>query len=407
MGIGPGSILGGRYRIDVLLSEVDGARFWLGIDTALSRKVAIHTVPNTDSRASLLVEAARSSASVVQANILRVLDCTVEDELTWVVNEWGEGSTLHDLLSNGPLPFERAAWLSLAVAGAIAEAHRAGVTHGRLNPESVLVTRTGEVKIIGFAVNGALRGESQQRSRYGRLSPYDADVVDLASILYASATARWPGYSPSSISPPPMDLHGPLRPRQVRAGVPRDLDGLCRRVLRDEGFDHSLPIESAHEIHAALSDFVGDPARWAPHSIAEIHHSPKDVTLPHPRPSDSWLHSGLIPVIGAVLGPDSGQFMPREPVGPQLEPVPETPTEGLLRPSPDATEEEGGTDVLPGTDRWLFGETPSRRVNPVMTAAVTVTPSQRQAVERRYAGVLLGVALAIAVVLAFLLGLRG
>ncbi|MGN6721789.1 MAG: protein kinase family protein [Marmoricola sp.] len=401
MGIGPGSVLGGRYRIDVLLSEVGSARFWLGIDTALSRKVAIHTVPNTDDRAPLLVEAARDSASVVHANILRVLDCTVEDELTWVVNEWGEGSSLHDLVGSGPLPFERAAWLSLEVASAIAEAHRADVAHGRLNPEAVIVTRTGEVKLIGFAVNGALRGEAHPISRYGKLSTFEADVVDLASILYVSTTGRWPGSSPSSIPAPPMDMHGPLRPRQVRAGVPRDLDGLCRRVLRDEGFDHSLPIESAHEIYAALSDFVGDPARWAPGSIAEIHHSPKDVTLPHPRPSDSWLHSGLIPVIDAVLGPDTGPMITPAPAGPELEPVPPVPTEGLLRPTPEEAEDE----VLPGTDRWLFGEEPARRAKPAHPS--TDVAPDGNATQRRYASVLVGLAVLVAVVLAFVLGLRG
>lgn len=407
MGIGPGTVLGGRYRIDVLLSEVGSARFWLGIDTALSRKVAIHTVPNSDDRAPLLVQAARASASVVQANILRVLDCTVEDELTWVVNEWGEGSTLHDLIGSGPLPFERAAWLSLEVANAITEAHRADVAHGRLNPESVMVTRTGEVKIIGFAVNGALRGDARPTSQYGRVSPFEADVVDLASILYAATTGRWPGYSPSSLPAPPMDLHGPLRPRRVRAGVPRDLDGLCRRVLRDEGFDHSIPIESAYEIRAALSDFVGDPVQWAPGSIAEIHHSPKNVTLPHPRPSDSWLHSGLIPVIDAVLGPDPSPVVTPALTGPALEPVPAVPTEGLLRPTPEEAENED--EVLPGTDRWLFGEEPSRRSSPVgpMVTATADVAHASHAVQRRYTAALVGLAILVAMALAFVLGLRG
>ncbi|MGN6162495.1 MAG: protein kinase family protein [Marmoricola sp.] len=404
MGIGPGSVLGGRYRIDVLLSEVDGARFWLGIDTALSRKVAIHTLPNSDPRAERLVEAARASASVAQSHILRVLDCTVEDERTWVINEWGDGSTLHDLVNNGPLPVERAAWLALEVAATIAEAHRSGVAHGRLNPESVLVTRTGEVKLIGFAVNGALRPEAAQPSRYGRLTPFEADVVDLASILYTAATGRWPGYSPSKIPSPPFDPHGPLRPRQVRAGVPRDLDGLCRRVLRDEGFDHSIPIESAHEIHAALSDFVGDPAPWAPASIAEIHRSPKEVTLPHPRPSDSWLHSGLIPVLDAMLAQESPGQPSRAHAASPSEPAPTTPIEGLLRPTPK-THAGPDAEVLPGTDRWLFGETPTRRVAPA--SAPVAVAHRAETRHRRYVVAILAAILLVAMVVAFVLGLRG
>ncbi|HWU33154.1 MAG TPA: murein biosynthesis integral membrane protein MurJ [Marmoricola sp.] len=405
-GFGPGSILGGRYRIEVLLSEVDGAKFWLGVDTTLTRRVAIHTVPTSDPRAAQLVEAARASASVVESHILRVLDCTEEAERTWVVNEWGDGTTLHDLLGHGPLPVERAAWLSLEVAATIAEAHRAGVAHGRLNPESVLITRTGEVKIIGFVVNAALRIEPSRSPYHRDLTPFEADVVDLAAILYAATTARWPGYSPSSVTGPPMDMHGPLRPRQVRAGVPRDLDGLCRRVLREEGFDHSLPIESAHEIYAALSDFVGDPARWAPNSISEVLQSPKEVTLPHPRPSDSWLHTGLIPVIDAVLGPDTTAMREIPPT--ELEPVPTVPSDGLLRPPPDDHEDTG--EVLAGTDRWLFGDAPSRHeVRREFTPRPASQPGARRASasRRTLPPALIWILLIAALVVAFVLGTRG
>lgn len=407
-GFGPGSVLGGRYRIDVLLSEAGAARFWLGIDTSLDRKVAIHTVPNSDPRAPRLLEAARASASVVEAHLLRVLDCTVEEERTWVVNEWGEGTTLHDLLSNGPLPFQRAAWLSLEVATAIAHAHRDGVPHGRLNPESVMVTRTGEVKIIGFVVNGAMRSEGSDSSHYRELAPLEADVVDLAAIVYAATTGRWPGYSPSAVEAAPSDAHGPLRPRQVRAGVPRDLDGLCLRVLRQEGFDHAIPIESAHEIEAALSDFVGDPDVWAPASIAEMSTAPNEAILPHPRPSDSWLHSGLIPVIDAMMAAD---------VGAVAKPVPEeasvAPVDGLLRPSPATeTTDASADEVTPGTDQWLFGSNPVRRPAPATpqqhpTSPPTTNHRRHFLQQDQLARILVVITVLFAMVIAFILGLKG
>jgi len=206
-------------------------------------------------------------------------------------------------------------------------------------------------------------------------------VVDLAAILYAAMTGRWAGYSPSSLPAAPMDQHGPLRPRQVRAGVPRDIDGLCRRVLREEGFDHSLPIERASEVEAALNDIVGDPAHWAPGSIAEIMQSPKDVALSHPRPGESWLHTGLIPVIDAMLGPDAVR-LPSAPT-PELEPLPPLPSKGLLRP--DTTEDTG--EVVPGTDRWLFGDEPTARPKPAVRDDREPTPpGGRRASRRRFGG---------------------
>jgi hypothetical protein len=50
-----------------------------------------------------------------------------------------------------------------------------------------------------------------------------------------------------------------LRPRRVRAGIPRPLDAICEQVLNPESHPQALPIDTAHEVHAALSDFIGDP----------------------------------------------------------------------------------------------------------------------------------------------------
>ena len=88
-----------------------------------------------------------------------MLDADQADGLCFVVNEWGSGSSLDIMLANeGPLGARRAAWLVSEVAASIAVAHDAGVAHGRLVPENVLVDRTGSVRVIGFSVDAALHG---------------------------------------------------------------------------------------------------------------------------------------------------------------------------------------------------------------------------------------------------------
>ena len=89
-------------------------------------------------------------------------------------------------------------------------------------------------------------------------------MIDLAGILYAALTGRWPGVARSGVPRAPREGRRPLRPRQVRAGVPRTLDAICERVLHKEASQHAMPIETAHEIAAALSDYVGDPGLVAP-----------------------------------------------------------------------------------------------------------------------------------------------
>jgi serine/threonine protein kinase len=270
----PGTVLGGRYRLEVLLSEHGGARFWRATDTVLARNVAVHVVPSDDPRAPAVLDAARRSAGVTEQHFLRVLDCDDVDGVTWVINEWGQGSSLDVMLVQGTLPPLRAAWLVREVAEAIAAAHARGLVHGRLNPEAVLVTDSGAVKIIGFVVNAAFERNQPSTSPYGAISPREADVIDLAGILYAALTGRWPGVAPSALPAAPREGNHPLRPRQVRAGVPRALDAICDRVLHKEASQHALPIETAYEIAAALSDYVGDPAAVAPVDVPSMHDEP-------------------------------------------------------------------------------------------------------------------------------------
>ena len=282
--IGPGTVLADRYRLDDLLTESAGARFWRATDTVLARSVAIHAVPSDDPRAPHLLEAARVSATVTDPHLLRVLDCDDRDGITWVVHEWGDGISLDLMLQRGTLPAARAAWLTREVAEAIAAGHAQGVAHGRLNPEAVLVTHAGAVKLIGYVVDAALEVSRPQDPLYGELDDREADVINLAGILYAALTGRWPGVARSAVPKAPRESRRPLRPRQVRAGVPRTLDAICERVLHKEASQHTMPIETAHEIAAALADYVGDPALTAPLTAAGMHAEPELEPALEPDP---------------------------------------------------------------------------------------------------------------------------
>ena len=294
--IGPGTALAGRYRLEDLLAENEGARFWRATDTVLARNVAVHAVTSDDPRSSALMEAARVSATVSDPHLLRVLDCDDSEGITWVVNEWGDGVSLDLMLQQGTLPPSRAAWLTREVADAIAAGHAAGVAHGRLNPEAVLVTHAGAVKLIGYVVDASLEPPAPPDPTYGDLDAREADVINLAGILYAALTGRWPGVTRSAVPPAPREARRPMRPRQVRAGVPRTLDAICDRVLTKEASQHAMPIETAAEIAAALADYVGEPGQ-AP--------APLDVSSTRDEPTPSLPEE---PPVEPAASPDAAEL---------------------------------------------------------------------------------------------------
>ncbi len=277
--IRPGDVLAGRYRLVDLLTESGGGRFWRAHDRVLERHVALHVIAADDERADALLDAAKRSTMVRDRRPLRVLDADRTDGLCYVVNEWGSGDSLDIMLAAGTtLEPRRAAWLVSEVAASVAAGHAVGLAHGRLIPENVLVDHTGGVRLIGFAVDAAMHGLPP-----GRIS---TDVADLGGLLYCALTAKWPGVSVSAVPPAPLEQGQVLRPRQVRAGIPRALDGLCDEVVNPFSGPRTARLREQHDLASAqgiadyLSAFVGDSTGLAEAEAAAGHRESETVTLP-------------------------------------------------------------------------------------------------------------------------------
>jgi serine/threonine protein kinase len=274
----PGDVLADRYRLTDLLTESRGGRFWRAFDTVLQRDVAVHIIALSDERAPLLREAARRSATVLDRRMLRVLDIDEAADRCFVVNEWGSGTSLDILLAHGePLSPTVAAWVVAEVGDTLALAHDAGVAHGRLVPENVLIDQDGGVRLIGLAVDAALHGLPA-----GRIA---TDDVDLVGLLYAGLTGKWAGISRSLVPPAPSEHGRVLRPRQVRAGIPRPLDSLCDHVLNHRG-ESEAPEATAAEVADSLRGFLGTSASAAEAWLGR---------LEHPRPGHETVVLPAVP----------------------------------------------------------------------------------------------------------------
>ena len=329
--IRPGEVLAGRYRLIDLLTESKGGRFWRAHDRVLERHVALHVIDAEDERAPGLLEAARRSATVLDRRILRVLDAETRDGICYVVNEWGSGISLDILVAgSGPLGPRRSAWLVAEVADSIARAHDAGVAHGRLNPENVLIDKTGEIRIIGFCVEAALHGLPPDRQQI--------DVTDLAGLLYCSLTTKWAGASGSGVAPAPTHHGRVLRPRRVRAGVPRPLDELCDEVLHLQGASGAASaLSTARGIAAALTEFVGDPTGMQAALLASV---------PKLRPDELV----VLPQVPEIPVRDTSDLIPQVPPRPESKPAP--PPEPEPEPAPEAQDEDDvdtPAEGVPGT----------------------------------------------------------
>ncbi len=251
-----GDVLASRYELADLVSESLGASNWRGVDRILHRNVRVELLPADDPRGQNFLEAARLSTTVTDHRFLRVLDLLQdEDGVHVVVREWAKATPLSRLLAQSPLPNRRAAAIVAEVAESIAHAHDRGLVHRRLTPHQVLLKESGAVRIVGLGVATALAPADHQDSDDDLAAYRAADVTALGKLLYACLVSRWPGGHVDGLRAAPTEHGHLLRPRQVRAGVLRDVDLICDRIL--EPHRHRDPLTTADEIARALYE-AGD-----------------------------------------------------------------------------------------------------------------------------------------------------
>lgn len=249
----------GRYVLDDLVAENTGTALWRATDPALQRPVGARLIPADDPRVPALREVAARAARVHDRRLVRVLDVVETDEYLGIVTEWVTGDSWSDLLTERWSPLE-AAIVALEVGRALESAHRSGVTHGRLRPDSVMITDTREVRLRGLGVDAVL---------WGTEPPGDARAADLhgiGAILYAGLTRCWPDSKPVDGLRSAPDVHGaPQLPSSLVPDVPPELDWIVARSLTTSTAPpDTLPFgsveECVHSLEDAMSRLTGPTA---------------------------------------------------------------------------------------------------------------------------------------------------
>lgn len=248
-----GDVLAHRYELQDLVTESLGSTTWRAHDQILNRNVGLEMIASDDPRAEHFLQAARESTSVTDPRFLRVLDL-VEHEQSHhlVVREWARAFPLDQLLAQSPLPNRRAATVVAEVAEALAHAHEHGIYHRRLSPHQVLLKESGAVRVVGLGVATALAPVGRQDTLSDLQAYEQLDVQALGKLLYACVTSRWPGADVDGLRAAPTEHGRLLRPRQVRAGVSRDVDTVADRILGAPPRHHLSPLRKATDIARTL-----------------------------------------------------------------------------------------------------------------------------------------------------------
>src|SRR5471030_3243039 len=159
----------GPYKVLALLGAGGMGLVYLAEDERLGRKVALKFLPPStalDSEArSRFQQEARTSGSLDHPNIATIYEVGTFNGQLFIAMAFYEGETLKYRIARGPLPLEQVLDMAQQMASGLAAAHTAGIVHRDLKPANIMLTRSGQVKILDFGLAKLMSGDVETAIR--------------------------------------------------------------------------------------------------------------------------------------------------------------------------------------------------------------------------------------------------
>ena len=325
MTVEPGQLLHGRYRLVEPLARGGMAEVWEGVDDVLTRPIAVkmlHPHLATDEAfEERFRREAIAAARLAHPNVVATFDTGEDEGTAFIVMELIRGRTLRALLEDhgGSLPPWLTATIGIQVADALHHAHEAGIIHRDVKPANVLVcdAEAGsppQVKVADFGIARAATQDGADLTQPGALlgtakylSPEQvqggepdarSDVYALGVVLYECLTGRPPFTADTEIATAMAHVHSdPLKPRQIRAGIPRSLETVVNRAMAKDPADRYA---TAADLAGALRGVdLGDDAVPA---VVRDPTPPAGVVGSFGQTERSWIVPALVILaVAAVL----------------------------------------------------------------------------------------------------------
>ncbi|MBS1212535.1 MAG: serine/threonine protein kinase, partial [Proteobacteria bacterium] len=242
-------------------------------------------------RVSRFQREARLLASLNHPNIAAIYGLEESGGTSFLVLELVEGETLREQLERGPIPVEESLRLAIQIAASLEAAHEKGIIHRDLKPANIVITQSGQVKLLDF---GLAKFPSERQKKVGSkattkdfstspgsivgtvayMSPEQARGEDLDSrtdlfsfgvVLYEMVTGQqaFTG-STSAVVFDSILNKAPVSPVRLNPECPAELEQVINRLLEK---DRNLRYQHAADVRAELKRMRRDSK---PDSAAKV-----------------------------------------------------------------------------------------------------------------------------------------
>jgi len=343
-----GRLLAGRYRVGSLLGRGGMSDVHIGTDSRLGRTVAIKLLKSSlaadPAFRTRFRQEAQAAARMAHPTIVRVFDAgeeTVTDErgsvsqVPFIVMEHVDGRLLKDIIREGPIDPVEAVRIIDGVLTALEYSHRAGVVHRDIKPGNIMITKSGQVKVMDFGIARAISDSSttvaQTTAILGTASYFSpeqakgesvdarTDLYSTGVVLFEMLTGRAPfrGDTPVAVAYQHVSEE-PAKPSSLNPNVSPALDHVVAHALAKDRFaryqsavEFRADVSTAGQGHIPtgrpLEEAGGGLFGAAPNpesgSVLAIKQLSEDQTMVRTqrRPPVIWVWAGIVAVIVIVV----------------------------------------------------------------------------------------------------------
>ena len=347
--------LAGRYQVGDLIGRGGMADVHVGTDARLGRRVAIKllkpSLANDPAFRSRFRREAQDAAKMAHPTIVRIFDAgeeTVTDGsghetlVPFIIMEYVDGRLLKDVVAEGPLEPAEACRIIEQVLTALEYSHRAGVVHRDIKPGNIMITASGQVKVMDFGIARAISDSAATIAETSAIvgtasyfSPEQArgEAVDARTDLYSTGivlfellTGRAPfrGENPVAVAYQHVNAEA-VPPSSLNPKVSPAIDAVVLRSLAKDRFERyqsasefrdDLTAAAAGSVPArkelAVNDFNSTLFGVNPSSVAGSEATLRQLTVDEDdrmvrtqnRPPVAWIWAGiaiLVVMVAAVV----------------------------------------------------------------------------------------------------------
>jgi serine/threonine protein kinase/tetratricopeptide (TPR) repeat protein len=305
-----GSTLG-NYKILEKLGEGGQGTVYKAVDSKLGRTLVIKVLPaeltSKESNLKRFEREARLASALDHPNICTIFDLNEINGIHFIAMQYIEGRNVRQLVNGRPLSLESALSIALQTAEALSAAHARGIIHRDIKAGNVMVTPSGQVKVLDFGLAKLLDEDAARTSGIHHTEitevgiPYGtatyaapeqargdrvdarADIFSTGVLLYEMLTGTWPFQGQTSVEVRHAVLNDAPKPiSQMRPGrVPAKLQAIIDKALAKDPRDRYQKISYfANDLREVIREFGADSLPGIDESVTPV--APKHMTPRNP-----------------------------------------------------------------------------------------------------------------------------